>query len=55
MTDRELVKGYIVIGKSLVKRNELINISQTLYSALVLISISINKLSSGVQNKMGYQ
>ena len=44
------VDGCIVIGKSLVKRNELMNISQTLSLALGQISTAINNLSSGVQN-----
>ena len=44
------VEGCIVIGKSLVKRNELMHISQTLSSALGQISIAINNLSSGVTN-----
>jgi len=44
------VEGCIVMGKSLVKRDELMNISQTLSSALGQISTAINKLSSGVQN-----
>ncbi|HEY5588975.1 MAG TPA: methyl-accepting chemotaxis protein [Candidatus Paceibacterota bacterium] len=48
--EQNKVDGCIVIGKSLVKRNELINISQTLSSSLGQISIAINNLSSGVQN-----
>lgn len=43
------VAGCVVMGKSLVKTNELINISQTLSSALGQISIAINNLSTGVQ------
>ena len=44
------VDGCVVMGKSLVKTNELINISQTLSTALGQISIAINNLSIGVQN-----
>ena len=44
------VAGCIVIGKSLVKRNELVNISQTLSSALGQISIAVNNLSTGLQD-----
>ncbi|MBU3172455.1 methyl-accepting chemotaxis protein [Clostridium estertheticum] len=44
------VDGCVVMGKSLIKTNELINISQTLSSALSQISIAINDLSTGVQN-----
>jgi len=44
------VEGCIVIGKSLVKRNEIINISQTLSSTLGRISASVNNLSLGVQD-----
>jgi len=44
------VVGCIVIGKSLVKRNELTNLSETLTSALDQISTAINNLSSGIQN-----
>jgi len=44
------VEGCIVMRKSLVKRNELINISQTLSSALGQISTAINNLSTGVQD-----
>jgi len=48
--EQDIVAGCIVIGKSLVKRNELINISQTLSSTLGQISTAINNLSLGVQN-----
>lgn len=44
------VEGCIVIGKSLVKTNELMHISQTLHSSLGQISTAINSLSLGVQN-----
>lgn len=47
--EKHEVEGCIVMGKSLVKTNELINISQTLSSALGQISIAINNLSTGVQ------
>ncbi|MBX4260243.1 chemotaxis protein [Clostridium estertheticum] len=43
------VEGCIVIGKSLIKRNELMSISQTLSSALGQISDAVNDLSLGVQ------
>ncbi|MCB2305517.1 methyl-accepting chemotaxis protein [Clostridium estertheticum] len=43
-------EGCIVMGKSLVKRNELMSISQTLSSALGQISDAVNDLSLGVQD-----
>lgn len=49
-SEQGIVAGCIVIGKSLIKRNELINISQTLSSALGHISTAFNNLSSGVQD-----
>ena len=48
--EQHKVAGCIVIGKSIVKRNDLINISQTLSSTLDQISNGINSISSGVQD-----
>ncbi|APC39380.1 methyl-accepting chemotaxis protein [Clostridium estertheticum] len=45
-----VVEGCIVMGKSLIKRNELMSISQTLSSALGQISDAVNDLSLGVQD-----
>ncbi|MBU3154881.1 methyl-accepting chemotaxis protein [Clostridium estertheticum] len=45
-----VVEGCIVMGKSLIKRNELMSISQNLYASLGHISDAVNDLSSGVQN-----
>lgn len=44
------IVGAIVLGKSLIKREEMLSLSESLSDALSEISTSINELSIGVQN-----
>jgi len=44
------IAGCIVLGRSLTRHNQILNLSKTLSDALENISIAINQISSGVQS-----